>query len=146
MNREIWEGEKDCSCEHGCLRLYADITSVKFRCSTAKSTFRQLEQVIKLQADVKKGIELIMPSGKTFKQEYGSDFSKIRVLSITTVQDLIRNIEKCPSVRELIKGTEYEEMYYEAREQYSEVIDKFLKVSDEDILRLEMDSSYEIDL
>ncbi|XP_057336350.1 uncharacterized protein LOC130674912 isoform X2 [Microplitis mediator] len=140
------DGRKECSCERGCLRLYATIKSVQSHCITAEWKFQRLEQVIKLQADVKKGIELIMPNGKTFKQEYGSDFSIYRVAAILSVDDAINDIEKCPSVRELIKGTEYEKIYFEARERHSEAIEKFLKISDEDILRLEKDPHYEIDL
>ncbi|XP_057335661.1 uncharacterized protein LOC130674762 [Microplitis mediator] len=145
MTSKIWEDEKDCSCPRACLAKYTNSSNIQLRCVTASYYFPRLDHVSKLQADLKNGIEL-MSNGKTLKEEEGLDFFEYRVSAVISARDLILDLEKCPKAREIIKGTIYETFYFKMKEKYSEAIDKLMKISDEDILWLEYDPHYEIDL
>ncbi|XP_057333934.1 uncharacterized protein LOC130673057 isoform X2 [Microplitis mediator] len=119
MSPKLWEGQIECSCTRACFCTYANFDSIQEYCLDGDFFFKELDDVIKLHADLKKGIEpRIKPN----------------------------DVEKCTGTSEIIKGTDYEKIYLEAKEKYSEAIDKLMKISEEDIRRLENDCHYEIDL
>ncbi|XP_057333931.1 uncharacterized protein LOC130673057 isoform X1 [Microplitis mediator] len=146
MSPKLWEGQIECSCTRACFCTYANFDSIQEYCLDGDFFFKELDDVIKLHADLKKGIEpRIKPNGKTFK-EAGKDFFEYRMVMIINAYDFILDVEKCTGTSEIIKGTDYEKIYLEAKEKYSEAIDKLMKISEEDIRRLENDCHYEIDL
>ncbi|XP_014298793.1 uncharacterized protein LOC106693878 [Microplitis demolitor] len=145
MNSNKMEDKFKCSCTRLCSRKYKDSGRIQSECLYADYIFKDLENAIKLQAELKKGIEVMLPDGRTLK-ELGTDFFEYRAFAIMLAYKLILNLEKCPSAREIIKDTDHEKIYLEAKEKYSEAIDKLMNISDEDILRLQEDHHYEIDL
>ncbi|XP_057334520.1 uncharacterized protein LOC130673513 [Microplitis mediator] len=145
MDSKKQEHRIECDCRPGCYCKIFNSRRIRSQCLTAEYTFHELEHVTHLQDDLKKGIKPRLLDGKTLK-EVEIDFFEYRVNAITSANNLILNIEKCPCAREIIKGTDYEKMYFEAKEKHSEAIDRLMKISEEDILLLKKDHHYEIDL
>ncbi|XP_057336121.1 uncharacterized protein LOC130674726 [Microplitis mediator] len=146
MTLEPWDPEFDCSCPRACLCQIMHPRDIQQRCEVyAGYCFQRLDDVIKLQADFKNGIELML-DGKTLKEAVGLDFFEYRALAVISAKRVILDYEECPQAREIIKGTIYETVYFEMKEKYSEAIDKLMKISDEDIQLLRDDSHHKIDL
>ncbi|XP_057334155.1 uncharacterized protein LOC130673218 [Microplitis mediator] len=139
------DGISRCSCNHYCLYRYMDSKFIREYCFIADDIFGELAHVIKLQDDLKKGIELIMRSGKPLLEER-TGFLEYHVVSIIAANSLILNLEKCPNARGIIRGTKYERIYFAAKEKYSEAIDRLMKISEEEMLLLKENVYREIDL